>query len=82
MSIQNVGSIIFALFLGLFGATFLIFPKMAIVQILKLLEFCGVSADRLDCYIRSPAYIWNIRFVGVVAIIMFALLAWMVIRNW
>jgi hypothetical protein len=68
--------------LGLFGIALLGFPKIAIARILKILEICGASAGRFDGFIRSPAYIWNIRFVGAVAIIMFVLMTWMVIRNW
>ena len=72
----------YMLFLIFIGSYCIFFPKNVQSFAIKAIEY-GVTAKSpiLKTYIQSDKYLINVRFIGVVAYIMFGLLAFMLYKE-
>ena len=69
-----------AVFLCVLGVCFLFFARR-IQRLAVAAQDRGWGSAFFDKFIRSNSYLWNVRFVGALAMLMASLLVWSWIRS-
>ena len=79
---RDIALLMFTVTVSVLGTICLFFPE-------KIQEWAFWLSDQgltlklkaLDNYLRSKAYLYNVRFVGIVAFFMFIFILWMLIKT-